>query len=359
MVIAFRNCICIIILFVGLFISSKIAYTQIGGNNTYEFLNLITCARTASLGGNTIALQDDDINLVFQNPALITSNMHNHLALSYINYFSDINYGHVAYARDIKKLGTFYSGLKYINYGKFTRADETALKTGEFSAGEYAFYTGYKYFLTPQLSIGAHAKFIYSHLDTYNSFGVAFDAGALYESKNKLFNAAFVLHNIGYQIKPYRKNNREPLPFEAQLAISKKMEHAPFRILIAAHHLETLDLSYINTENPEIYLDPDTGEEIIKRISLGEKIMRHFIAGIEFNPFNNFYLRFGYNYQRRQEMKITTRPAMVGFSWGFGLRISKFYLSYGRATYHLAGASNHFSVSVKLADFYIKDNTSN
>ena len=59
-------------------------------------------------------------------------------------------------------------------------------------------------------------------------------------------------------------------------------------------------------------------------------------------------LRFGYNYKRRQEMKIDTKTAMAGFSWGFGLKISKFHISYGRATYHLAGASNHFSISTNL-----------
>ena len=57
--------------------------------------------------------------------------------------------------------------------------------------------------------------------------------------------------------------------------------------------------------------------------------MRHLIFGIEFIPLDNFYLRAGYNYQRRQELKISNRTAMVGFSWGFGIRISKFHLSYG------------------------------
>ena len=40
-----------------------------------------------------------------------------------------------------------------------------------------------------------------------------------------------------------------------------------------------------------------------------------------------------------------------GFSWGFGIRISKFHLNYGRASYHLAGASNHFSITTDLSSF--------
>ena len=66
----------------------------------------------------------------------------------------------------------------------------------------------------------------------------------------------------------------------------------------------------------------------------------------------NFYLMAGYNYQRRQEMKISSRVAMVGFSYGFGIKISRFHLSYGRATYHLAGASNHFSIATSFSSLY-------
>ena len=66
----------------------------------------------------------------------------------------------------------------------------------------------------------------------------------------------------------------------------------------------------------------------------------------------NFHFDLGYNYKRRQEMKVVVRPGMVGFSWGFGLRISKFHIAYGRSSYHLAGGTNHFSLTTNLSDFY-------
>jgi hypothetical protein len=80
--------------------------------------------------------------------------------------------------------------------------------------------------------------------------------------------------------------------------------------------------------------------------------MRHIIIGVEFLPIDNFYFNLGYNYQRRQELKIPGRTGMVGFSWGFGVKINKFQISYGRATYHVAGASDHFSLSCDLSEFY-------
>ncbi|HEX3009536.1 MAG TPA: hypothetical protein VHO90_18170, partial [Bacteroidales bacterium] len=61
-----------------------------------------------------------------------------------------------------------------------------------------------------------------------------------------------------------------------------------------------------------------------------------------------FYVRAGYNYQRRKEMTIASKTGMVGFSFGFGIKISRFNIEYGRAAYHLAGASNHFSIGLNL-----------
>ena len=65
----------------------------------------------------------------------------------------------------------------------------------------------------------------------------------------------------------------------------------------------------------------------------------------------NLFIRGGFNFQRRQDMMLATRPAMVGFSWGLGFRISKFHLNYSRATYHLAGSTNIFNFSTNLSSF--------
>ena len=49
-----------------------LALAQKGGESTYSFLGLTNSARVAALGGEVISLLDDDINLVFHNPALLT-----------------------------------------------------------------------------------------------------------------------------------------------------------------------------------------------------------------------------------------------------------------------------------------------
>jgi hypothetical protein len=184
------------------------------------------------------------------------------------------------------------------------------------------------------------------------------DIGLNFTNKDKLFSAGLVLRNVGVQIKPYHEGHREPVPFEILIGLSQRLKHAPFRFSLVGHNLQKPDLSYDDPAKKDEEFDPITGDPIPenKYAKFGDNLMRHLIFGVEFIPFENFYLRAGYNYQRRQELKISSRVAMVGFSYGFGVKISKFHLSYGRATYHLAGASNHFSISTNFSSFY-KDQT--
>ena len=85
--------------FLLLCLSAFSANAQIGGNNTFEFLNLPISARVAALGGNLISAKDNDLNVVITNPALLTDSMSDNVALSYVNYFADVNYGYAAYAK--------------------------------------------------------------------------------------------------------------------------------------------------------------------------------------------------------------------------------------------------------------------
>ncbi len=335
-----------------MFSGSKLSLAQVGGTSTYSFLSLPNAARVASLGGKLVSVYDDDLNLAFQNPALLNPSMHNHLAFNYVGYFADTKFGYASYARKTNS-GTLGAGIHYINYGDFIQADPTGQITGNFTASEYALNIMYSRPLDSLLTIGVNVKPVYNSLEKYSSFGMAFDLGLSYTNRNQLFNASLVLRNIGTQLVVYYKNaDREPLPFDIQIGISQKLEHAPFRLFATAHNLQRFDLTYEKDEEDTdlTFFNEGTGEKSNVEL-LADKFMRHMIFGAEFTPFNNFYLRMGYNYQRRQELKIESRTAMVGFSWGFGIKINRFQLSYGRATYHLAGASNHFSVTTNLNEF--------
>ncbi len=340
------------ILFVFLF-SSLATTAQIGGGRTYQFLNLPNSARIAALGGNFLAIRDDDITLAIANPSLITKRMNNTLALSYINYFSDVNYGFAAYSRSFNKIGSFVGSLQYINYGTFTETDATGQTYGTFKAAEYALNIGWGKSLDSNFSIGSNLKTIISSLESYSSFGIAVDVAASYQSNNKNFVTSLMFKNIGRQLSYYTEGNREALPFEIQLGFSEKLNHAPFRFSLLLNHLEKWDLSFEDPLNPSVKTDPLTGELIEKSkfSKFGDNLLRHAVLGVEFVPSRSFNIRLGYNYQRRQEMKVESAMSTVGFSWGFGFRVSKFYFSYAHVIQHLAGSSNFFTIATNLSAF--------
>lgn len=335
-------------------------FAQTGGNSTYDFLNLNANARIAAMGGNLISVKDDDLNLFSQNPAALNPSMNNRLALNYVPYFAKINYGYAAYAMNFDSVpGTFAAGVQYVNYGKFTRADETGQIIGEFSAGEFALNLGYAHQFGKDsvFSVGANLKTIVSAMENYSSWGMGLDVGATYQNVEKGFTASVVLKNMGMQFQAYNKGNREPLPFEVQVGISQQFAHLPFRISVIGHNIQKPNLRYEDPADAGPQIDPLTGEEIKQKKYIGDKIMRHFIFGGEFFPGKRkiITLRFGYNYMRRQELKVESRPGTMGISWGVGLRISKFRFDYARAAYHLAGASNHISISTNISDFHRKE----
>ncbi|MCH7657261.1 MAG: type IX secretion system protein PorQ [Bacteroidetes bacterium] len=329
-------------------------YPQTGGTSTYQFLTLPVSGRIASLGGKMIAVPGNDLNLVFSNPSLLNKEMDNELVFNYSGYFADIRYGYVAYSHSFNKLGNFAIGIHFIDYGEFTAADPTGIITGKFRAAEHAFQLTWSIPLDSTISVGVSLKPVISTFERYQSTGIAADIGISYISSNQLFAASLTISNIGRQISTYYGGDHEPLPFEVQLAVSNKLEHAPFRFFFTAHSLQNYDLL-----PPEENNGSDNGYYNSEREPSGieifsDNLMRHMVMGLEFIPLENFFLRFGYNYQRRKELLIPTRISTVGFSWGFGLKISKFRLSYGRATYHLAGATNHFSFSTNMGNLYQK-----
>jgi len=322
------------------------SFSQTGGNNVYEFLNLTHSGLVSSLGGTNVSLQGDNINIAYHNPALLDSGMNNSLALNYVNYFAGVNYGLAMYSRSYKGIGNFAVGMTYLNYGSFTEADVSGTITGSFTAAEYALSMIYSREIDSLFSIGVNFKQILSDLEKYNSYGFAFDIGASWHNRTNLFSTGLVVKNAGYQVTTYAGEPREKLPFEVQAGFSQKLAHAPLRFSCTLRHLEKYDLVYLDKE------PVTTANSNLLSSKVAENLMRHVILGVELIPHKNFYFSGGYNYQRRRELQVESNVSTVGLSWGFGIRTSMLDFEFGRATYHLAGSSSDVSLILKLDKIY-------
>jgi len=352
MIVKYRPVLSIVFIF---FISNFI-HAQIGGDNDYEVLNLSPSARMAAMGGNFLTINDNDITLIQANPSLLNPGLHNHLGVAFVDYYTGINYGASSYSRTFENLGSFAASIKYVDYGKFVGADETGTKTGDFYGGQSCFDLGWGRQLDSLFSIGANLKMIYSSQESYNSFGMAVDVAGSYFSRDRSLTISLIAKNIGRQLASNYDNNHEPLPFEIQIGLSKRLAHLPFTYSILYNHLEKWDLMY--DDPADVKTDAITGE-VQERPDVEvffDNLARHIVIGGELYIGKYISLRGGYNYQRRQELKIESKPATVGFSWGVGLRISKFQFSYARSTYHLAGSPNYITIATNLSDFFIRKN---
>jgi len=248
------------------------------------------------------------------------------------------------YSQSYQRIGSFAAGLTYLNYGSFREADESGNIIGSFTAAEYAFSIIYSRTIDTLFSIGANLKPVLSQLEKYTSFGIALDLGGSYHSRNNLFSAGLVIKNIGLQITTYAGETREKLPFEIQAGVSQRLAHAPFRFSLTLSHLEKFDLTH----------EYDEASQESSGSGFGEDLLRHMIIGIEVLPHKNFYFSTGYNYQRRKELQVDSKAGMVGFSWGFGINTSFLSFGFGRATFHLSGASNHVTLILRPDLLYKK-----
>lgn len=347
----------LILLFLLTIVSPVVSMAQIGGDGVFTFLGMPKSARVAAVGSNYLPVNDGDINLALSNPSLINEDMHNKVGLAFVDFYSDISTGFASYSRTFDKLGSFSGTIEFIDYGEFDRADYTGQRMGKFSAGEYAFNLGWGRALTPNYFIGANLKGVWANYDKYSSSGIAVDVAGSYVSDDERFVTSLIVANIGRQLKSFSGNEIEPMNFDIKLGIMRDLEHVPFKFFVLTKHLQTWDLRYDDPNDPEDKVDPITGEkeEDPALEVFADNLLRHFTFGGEFSITENFHIRGGYNYQRRQELKVPSRVSTVGFSWGFGFKISKFHFSYGRSTYHLNGSPNYISMTTNMDNFFNKE----
>ncbi|HEY5687720.1 MAG TPA: type IX secretion system protein PorQ [Yeosuana sp.] len=325
---------------------SMVSKAQVGGESTYQFLNLVSSPRQAALGGKVITNVDYDVAQGLYNPATINVEMDNQLALNYTSYLGGISYGTASYAYTIdRRTQTFHAGITYINYGSFDGYDESGNSTGTFTGNEAALSVGYSLQLGySDFYFGANVKLITSKLELYNSLGVATDLGLLYINEDLDFHAALVVRNFGTQITTYAGLN-ESLPFEVDFGMSQRLENVPIRWHLT---LENLQEWPIAVSNPSRVTTDLSGNQTEEKIGFLGNVMRHAIIGAEIFPEGGFNIRLGYNFRRAEELRILDQRNFSGLSAGFSIKLNKMRFSYTHAKYTSAANSNFFGLQIDL-----------
>lgn len=314
--------------------------------SSYDFLIKETNARTAALGGVNNSIADDDVNLVFGNPAVANARMAKSLGLSFNPSFANIRQYNVAYADTSAKLGNLFSTLQYLDYGKLKRTDNTGFELGTFGASQYAiaFGTSQK---KGNFKLGAALKFIGFQADSYQSMAIAVDLGMHYQHPGKQLSFGLSAKNFGATVKKMDQV-KMPVPINLQASLSYKLEHMPLRVSASAFYIQETDIQYVDYRQPGV-IDAN-GKETKPKKKLSEQIGRHLTLGGEFLLHRSFNLRFGYNHLRRKELRPTENADLTGFSLGFLVKVKTFDLAYTYSGWQSAGGQHFLTLSLRFAE---------
>ena len=323
----------------------QFVFAQLGGRETYQFLNLPISPSQAALGGKNVTVYNYDVNQAFMNPASINEAMDNQVALNFSKYYGDLNYGTMAYSKKFKNDRQFQIGVQYLNYGSMDGYDENGFETGSFTGNEVAVSVGYSHHITgTNFYVGSNLKVISSKLESYGSFAAGFDFGGMYVNPETGFNAGLTLRNVGTQLDSYNDIN-ENLPFEITAGISKRLENVPVRWHLTLENLQKWNVGFSNPNRGDVGLDGQVTEE---KVSFFNNAMRHVIIGAELFPEKKFNIRLAYNFRKGYEMKVLEQKNFSGFSAGFGFRYNRLRFDYSYSRFTLAANTSMFGLSLNL-----------
>lgn len=331
---------------------TQTSFAQVlGGKSTFAFLDLPVSPAQTALGSVNVSEQGNDIALSTLNPALLRPDMHTNMQLNYTSYFADVLYAHALYGYHSDRLQTtFAAGIQYIDYGSITQTDATGNIQGSFRPRDMAIQVTAARQYLERWHYGATLQFVQSRYQQYNSTGLVLHFGLTYEDTIHHWQAGLLAKNMGIQLSTYTPGNQEPLPFDLQVGISKKLSQVPLQLSATLHHIYQYDVRYADPgfQESTLITNGDTAKVSGQAV---DKIFRHFVLAAYWEIGRFVTLTAGYNHLRRQELSDPQLRGLSGFSAGVGVVTRKIQLRYARAWYQRSAALNQFGINLPLKEW--------
>jgi hypothetical protein len=315
-------------------IASVSGFAQIGGRNSFEFLNLPPSARQAGLGGINVSLADRDVALFSSNPALVGDTLNGLASVSYQFYLADIGSASFVYAHDFNKVGQLIFGVQHMGYGSIQGYDASGIETAAFTAGETAFMIGRQHQIK-HFRLGLNLKAIFSTIAGYRASAIVADLGGTFIHPEKNLVVALAIKNAGFVLSDYTGDENN-LPFDIQLGTTFKPQHMPLRFTLTAFNLSQKDIAYYNASVGDS--KPTTVQKILNHINVGTELLIH----------RNISILLGYNFLNHRALKLEGGGGGAGLSMGFSATIKSFEFIFSRQAYVAGNAGYCFTLSANL-----------
>ena len=311
--------------------STALLHAQDAGT-AFQFLQLPVSSHAAALGGDNISIIDNDAELSYHNPALLTNTYGRMLGFNYMNYLQRTNALGAGYTMEVGERSMLGLKAQYLDFGSMKNTDADGNILGNFSAKDMVVMGTFSFDFSDRFTGGVNGKIIYSNYEQVYYLALGVDLGINYYNPDKMLSLSVVARNLGGQVKTYDEIH-ESLPFNLLAGFSKDFTHAPIRLSVTL-----TDLHKWKAE--DFYNSSDVSWPAI--------LLKHFIIGADIFPTANTYLSLGYNFLRHSELKNNAKRSFEGVTLGAGLQLRsmKIGVSYGK--YHIAASSLMMNFAIAL-----------
>ena len=213
--------------------AARPASAQIVQTTAVPFLQIEPDSRASGMGMTGVAVADN-ASALFWNPAGLASQQGAEITFTHApwlpNLGADLFFEYLAGKYAVEGIGTFAGHITFLNLGEQQRTDENGTDLGTFKSYDLAVGASYGRQLTPTLSVGTGARFIYSNLsggatigdeETKAGTSVGIDLGVLWKpnvgSENLHPSLGLNLANMGPHISYSSSDKSDAIPSNIRL----------------------------------------------------------------------------------------------------------------------------------------------
>lgn len=287
----------------------------------FPFLRGALSARSAGLGGSTVAMKEDAATTPL-NPAALTTVPARTVSATFIKHVLDINAGMAIYADHWDSVGSFAATITYMNYGSFERTDAVGARLGTLGAADIVVGVSFAREIDTLISWGVTLKYMNSTLDDLASSAIAVDAGVLFQIPQARTNVALSILNVGTQLSTY-DGIKDRLPIDVRLGVNHRLRGLPLMVNASLNHLA------------------DDVE------SFGSRFL-NFSLGGEIYVGKYVQLRVGYDNSTRNLSGVNVSTQLTGVSGGIGVNLTTIDVDYALSTLGSSALLHRVSVAVVL-----------
>lgn len=294
-----------------------------------------------AMGGVNVSYRANEVGLTTNNPALLQPELSTQINASFNSFLGAIKTYSLTGAYHAQNANTtFGAHIYFVDYGSIPATDAAGNSEGDFHPRDYVVQVSAAKKYLEKWTYGGTVKFITSSYGRYSSNAFAVDFGVLFIDSANNFSASFLAKNMGFQLKPYT-GEKEDLPFDLQLGITRRLAKAPFGFSLTAQHLHRFDITYNDAAFNSVngFASP----------SGFTKIFNHFVLATHIYLGQNLEATIGYNHLQRQELSIPDGSnGLSGFSAGLRIKFSKLQILYARAAYQKGISYNQIGITAQL-----------